>query len=69
MQRKNAAYCREVASRLHASLGMPDDDGRALASLLVNGGSATLSDVAAITDTPLGRAESDCESLERRGAI
>ena len=69
MQRKNAAYCREVASRLHASLGMPDDDGRALASLLVNGGSATLSDVAAITGAPLGRAESGCESLERRGAI
>jgi 1-acyl-sn-glycerol-3-phosphate acyltransferase len=69
MQKTSAAYCRELAARLHSTLGVPKDDGRALASLLVNGGSATLSDVAAITGATLGRAESSCESLARRGAV
>ncbi len=69
MEKKNIAYCRELAARLRDTLGIPKDDGCVLASLLVSGGSAMLSDVAAIAGTSLGRAESGCESLERRGAI
>ena len=69
MPEKSAAFCRELERRLHASLGMPRDDGRMLASLLMSGGSGTLSDVAAVSGAPLGRAESGCESLASRGAV
>lgn len=69
MQKRSAVFCRKLGGRLHDSLGMPRDDGRMLASLLVNGGSGTLSEVAATAGAPLGRAEFSCESLVTRGAI
>ncbi|MDD5220663.1 MAG: hypothetical protein PHV11_08860 [Candidatus Bipolaricaulis sp.] len=68
MRAKNLAYCCEVATRLWASLGVPEDAGRVLASLLVNGGAATLSDVAAVAGVSLGDADMGCGILASCGA-
>ncbi len=69
MRTKGPIYCREVATRLRTSLGVPEDAGRVLASLLVNGGTATLSDVAAVAGTSLGDADVGCNLLAGRGTV
>jgi len=66
---KGSIYCRDVATRLRTSLGVPEDAGRVLASLLVNGGTATLSDVAGVAGTSLGDADVGCALLASRGAV
>ncbi len=69
MRVNGPVYCREVATRLRTSFGVPEDAGRVLASLLVNGGAATLSDVAAVAGTSLGDAAVGCDILGGRGAL
>ncbi len=69
MRTRNLIYCRELATRFRASLGVPENEGRVLASLLVSGGAATLSEVAAATGTSLGDAEAGRRRLARRGAL
>jgi hypothetical protein len=66
---RNPIYCRELAARLRASLGVPENEGRVLASLLVSGGAATLSEVAALSGTSLGDADAGRSRLLRRGAL
>ncbi len=69
MRTRGPIYCRDLAVHLRESLGVPEDQGRALASLLVSGGTATLSEVAAMAGTSLGDAHVGCEFLASRGAV
>ncbi|MCX6093399.1 MAG: hypothetical protein NTY63_01045 [Candidatus Bipolaricaulota bacterium] len=69
MRTRGPIYCRDLAVHLRASLGVPEDQGKAIASLLVSGGTATLSEVAAVADTSLGDADAGCSRLASRGAV
>lgn len=69
MRAKSPIYCRELSTRLHVGLGMPENASRVLASLLVSGGTATLSEVAASAGTSLGDADVGCSFLAGHGVV